>query len=247
MKHITEAYGDWQHSVADKMRLNRIPLLRDFLSELLGMVVFVAYSTGVAAQARLKQGFGFSLDISMGYAGGWALGLFVAGNRSPGMLNPCIAFLNMLSGRLDPLRMLVFWIAELVGSIIGALLVMGIYWEKIWEFSQGHLAMNDTGTIFTSTANGSVSSLVVDQAITGMFTFTAIMAILDRNNWDLNYFYVIVYAAIAQFLLVNDFSFQSTSIVNPAFDFGGRLALAMTGMHFSYQPLSFFLFNLTGL
>ncbi|KAM3176949.1 hypothetical protein ACTXT7_005475 [Hymenolepis weldensis] len=250
MKHITESYSTWQHAQADKIRLTKYRLLRDFLAETLGMIVFVAYSTGVATQARLYEGgFGLTMDISTGYAAGWALGLFIAGSRSPGMCNPCIGFLNMLAGRLDPVKMLVFWLAELIGSILGSLLVMGIYMEKLWEFTNrydgGVLSMNTTGVIFTSTANGSVGSLVASQAVSGMFTFMAIMAILDKNNWDLSYFYVVIYAAVTQFLLVNDFAVQSTSIVNPAFDFGGRIALSIAGwgaQPFTYADHTFWVF-----
>nr|CDS25808.1 Aquaporin 9 (AQP 9) (Small solute channel 1) [Hymenolepis microstoma] len=250
MKHITESYSRWQHRQADKMRLTKYRLLRDFLAETLGMVVFVAYSTGVAAQAKLYEGdFGLLMDVSTGYASGWALGLLIAGSRSPGMCNPCIGFLNMLTGRLDPLKMLVFWLAELIGSILGALLVMGIYMEKIWDYTKqydnGVLSMGSTGVIFTSTAINSTGSLVVGQVISGMFTFMAILAILDRNNWDLNYFYVIIYAAVAQFLVVNDFTVHSTSIINPAFDFGGRIALSIGGwgsQPFTYANYSFWIF-----
>ncbi|VDO01271.1 unnamed protein product [Rodentolepis nana] len=250
MKHITESYARWQHKQADKMRLTNHKLIRDFLAETLGMIVFVAYSTGVIAQAHLYEGaFGIFMDISTGYAAGWALGLFITGSRSPGMCNPCIAFLNMLTGRLDPLKMLVFWLAELIGSILGALLVMALYLEKIWEYTNekdnGVLTMNSTGVIFTSTANNSTGTLVVGQLVSGMFTFICILAILDRNNWNLSPFYVILYSAVAQFLVVNDFSVHSTSILNPAFDFGGRIALSIGGwgsQPYTYANYSFWIF-----
>lgn len=232
------------------MRLTQYSLLSDFLAEILGMMVFVAYSTGVVAQTKLYEGgFGLVIDVSTGYASGWALGLLIAGSRSPGMCNPCIGFLNMLIGRIDPLKMLVFWLAELIGSILGALLVMGIYMEKILEHTNLHdngvLSMNSTGVIFASTASNSIGSLVVGQVVSGMFTFMAIMAILDKNNWNLSYFYVVIYAAVAQFLIVNDFSVHSTSILNPAFDFGGRIALSIGGwgsQPFTYASHSFWIF-----
>ncbi|KAL5104150.1 Aquaporin-3 [Taenia crassiceps] len=250
MKHVTESYKAFMHSIADRMRLTKYPLLRDLIAETAGAFVFVAFGSGVAAQAELQRpDFGNSMDISCGYAFGWALGLLVSGSRSPGMCNPCIAFANALVGRLDFLTMLLFWLAELIGAIIGSLFVMAIYWEKIIDFTNtydnGSLNMNSTGTIFTSTANTTIGSLCAGQVITGMFTLAAILAILDKNNWDLSYFYVIIYAVVIQFLMFNDFTVQTTSSVNPAYDLGGRIALSMTGYGsspFTYANHAFWVF-----
>ena len=234
MRHVTDAYASWQHRVADKMRLSKYPFLRDLLAELIGTIVFVVFATGVAAQSFLTEGsIGEVMEVSAGYGAAWGLGLFVAGPRTPGMCNPTIAFANALIGRLDFLRMLAFWLVELLGSIIGALLVLAIYWEKVWDYTVAYdnrvLNMDSTGVIFTSTAKVSNGDLCINQLITGMFAIMAVMAILDQNNWNLPYFYVIIYAVLAQFIQVNDFSVQTTSIINPAFDFGGRIALAMVG------------------
>ncbi|VDK38094.1 unnamed protein product [Taenia asiatica] len=250
MRHVTESYKAFLHSIADRMRLTKYPLLRDLIAEFAGTVVFVAFGTGVAAQAELqKSKFGASMDISCGYATGWALGLIAAGSRSPGMCNPCIAFANALIGRLDFVTMLLFWFAELIGAIIGSLFVMAVYWEKVLDYTNaydnGVLNMNSTGTIFTSTANTTIGSLCAGQVITGMFTLAAIMAILDKNNWDLSYFHVIVYATVIQFLMFNDFTIQTTSSVNPAYDLGGRIALSMTGWGsspFTYASHAFWVF-----
>lgn len=234
MKHVTESYKAFLHSLANRMRITHHPLLRDLIAELAGTLVYVAFGTGVAAQSQLeKPNFGQSLDISFGYASGWALGLIVASSRSPGMCNPCIAFANALLGRLDFLTMLLFWLVELIGAILGSLFVMAVYWEKILDYTNannnGVLNMSATGTIFTSTAKTTIASLCIGQVVTGMFTLAAIIAILDKNNWNLPYFCVIIYAAVVQFLMFNDFTVQTTSSVNPAYDLGGRIALSMTG------------------
>ena len=234
MPHFTDAYALWQHRVADKMRLSNHPFLRDLIAEAVGTLVFVAFGTGVAAQAQLTEGtIGRVMEVSAGYATTWALGLFVAGPRTPGMCNPCIAFANALIGRLDFLRMLAFWLAELIGAILGSLVVLAVYWEKVWDYTQLHdgnvLSMNSTGVIFTSTANASTGTLCANQVVTGMFAIMSVMAILDANNWNFPYFYVILYATVAQYLQFNDFSIQTTSSNNPAYDFGGRIALSITG------------------
>ncbi|KAH9279918.1 hypothetical protein ECG_07876 [Echinococcus granulosus] len=120
MKHFTESYKVFLHSVADRMRLTKYPLLRDLIAELAATFVFVAFGTGVAAQAQLdKPSFGGSINISCGYAAGWALGVINASSRSPGMCNPCVAFANALIGWLDFLTMLLFWLSELNGAILG--------------------------------------------------------------------------------------------------------------------------------
>ncbi|EUB58272.1 Aquaporin-9 [Echinococcus granulosus] len=250
MKHITESYKVFLHSVADRLRLTKYPLLRDLIAELAATLIYVAFGTGVAAQTQLnKPSFGTSIDISFGYAAGWALGLFVAGSRSPGMCNPCVAFANALIGRLDFLTMLLFWLAELIGSILGSLFVMAVYWEKIMDYKNtydnGTLLMNSTGTIFASTVNTTIGSLCAGQVITTMLKLAAIMAILDKNNWNFPYFYVIIYATVVQFLTFNDFTVQTTSAGNPAYDLGGRTALSMTGWGsspFTYANHAFWVF-----
>lgn len=224
------------------MRLSKYPLCRDLLAEFFGMTVFVAFGTGIAAQAKLTEGsIGRVMEVSTGYASGWALGLFVAGDWSPGMCNPCIALANALIGRLDFVTMLAFWLVELLGAVLGTLLVFGVYHEKLWDYANKHdggaLIMGTTGVIFTSSASVSIGSLCASQVITGMFTLVCIMAILDRNNRNFAYFHVIIYSALAMFLLCNDFAYQTTSVINPAYDMGGRMALAMIGRAISHLLL----------
>ncbi|VDD77510.1 unnamed protein product [Mesocestoides corti] len=250
MKHITSAYVKWKRGLADKVRLTKHRLVRTLLAECLGTAILVAFGTGVAAQSKLTEGeFGTTLAVSLGYAAGMSLALFVVGSRSPGLCNPSVAFANALVGRLDFLKMLLFWLAQLIGAFLGTLVVLAIYWEKVMDYTNLHdngiLNMSSTGTIFSSTANGSTSELCSSQVIIGMMTIVGIMAILDKNNWNAPHFYVIIYSAVVEFLLFDDFTVQSTSSNNPALDLGGRLALLITGWGasaFTFKDYAFWIF-----
>jgi len=222
------------HGLADHFRLENHVFMRQLLAECLGTVTFVLFGVGVAAQAYLTMGgFGEMLDVSFGYAAAWVLALFVAGTHSMGLCNPCIAFANCITGRLDFFKMLGYWAAEILGAYIGNLLVIAIYYEKIWDFTNkidhGVLSMNTTGSIFSSSVNGSPEELIVDQIIVGAITMVGVMAALDVNNWDLPRYLVIAYVAVIEFLLFNDFSLNTTSSINPALDVGGRLAILSAG------------------
>ncbi|VDL97236.1 unnamed protein product [Schistocephalus solidus] len=253
MKHCTESYVNWQHRLADKMRLTGHRTVRSLIRECMGNMIFVAFATGVIAQTYLTEGnFGLMLDLSVGYAAAWILGVCISGSDSISFLNPAVGLANALVGRLNFIKMLYYWVAELLGSYLGGLLVIGIYWEKIQLFAKEHdngeLRMNTTGSVLVGSVNADLLTCFVDQLIVGTISIIGIMAALDKNNWNLPRYLVIFYGSLLQFLKYNDFSVNTSASSNPALDLGPRLALLCTGWGtnaFSYGNYAFVVFLFT--
>ncbi|BHF84031.1 Aquaporin-3 [Sparganum proliferum] len=253
MKHVTESYVNWQHRLADKIRLTGHRTVRNLIRETMGSMIFVAFATGVVAQANLTDGdFGLMLDLSVGYAAAWILGNCIAGSESMTFLNPALGLANALVGRLNFIKMLLYWLAELIGGFLGGLLVIWIYWEKIQifakKFDNGELRMNTTGSVLVGSVKADLVTLFIDQLIVGTVSIMGMMAAIDKNNWNLPRSLVIFYGSLLQFLKYNDFSVNTSASSNPALDLGPRLALLCTGWGtnaFSYGNYAFVVFLFT--
>nr|VZI34009.1 unnamed protein product [Spirometra erinaceieuropaei] len=219
----------------------------------MGTLIFVAFATGAVAQTYLTEGdFGLMLDLSVGYAAAWILGNCIAGSESMTFLNPALGLANALVGRMNFIKMLFYWLAELIGGFLGGLLVIWIYWEKIGifadKFDNGELRMKTTGSVLVGSVNADLVTLFIDQLIVGTVCIIGMMAAIDKNNWNLSRSLIIFYGSVLQFLKYNDFSVNTSASSNPALDLGPRLALLCTGWGtsaFSYGNYAFVVFLFT--
>ncbi|VDK87854.1 unnamed protein product [Dibothriocephalus latus] len=89
--------------------------------------------------------------------------------------------------------------------------------------------MNSTGRVVAVSVDADLVTIFVDQLIVGAATILCLMGALDKNNWNLPRYVVILYGSVIQFLKYNDFSVNTSASCNPATDFGPRLALLCTG------------------
>ncbi|GAA5801444.1 hypothetical protein HPULCUR_006890 [Helicostylum pulchrum] len=108
---------------------NLVADLKASLGEFVGMVIFIFLAlSGVQACLEAPTsdpaGFGPSAtqiqSIAFSFTSGIVVALCVCGSTSGGVLNPAVLLSLLLTGNINWLRGILFFIAEIVGGIVGA-------------------------------------------------------------------------------------------------------------------------------
>ena len=216
--------------------------LREFLSESLGMYLFVLLSLGNIAILVLYPESKLTWD---GVALSWGLnlmfGIYVASFNSAGHLNPCVSLCIFLFGdtpnEFDFKHVCIYTLAQLFGSFLAAATVYGIYYDNISKISNGQIATS----IFTTYKSSSIS---MTSAFFTEFIGTAILsggifAIIKHKKTSKN---VPVYVGLLLSSIVLSFGYQSAFALNPARDLGPRIFMAACGYNtFSYAGHYFYI------
>ncbi len=206
-------------------------LTAELAAEFFGTMILILFGVGVVAQV-VAGGIGNHDSIAWAWGLGVTMGIYVAGRISGAHLNPAVTL--ALACFLDfPWRkVLPYSVAQTAGAFIAALLVRWNYTEVIGKFDPGH-TIKSQGIFSTLPGNGSlpVSDLggLRDQIIGTAILLFMIFAITDARNTaplaNLTPFIVgLVIVVIGMAWGTN-----AGYAINPARDFGPRLAAFFTG------------------
>ncbi len=212
-------------------------LFREFISESLGMYLFVLLSLGNIAILVLYPESKLSWD---GVAVSWGLnlmfGIYAASFNSGGHLNPCVSLCVYLFGDdFNFSQLCVYTLAQLYGSFLAAATVYGIYYDNISKIENGQSATS----IFTTYKSSSISTL---SAFFTEFVGTCILVggifIIIKHKETSKCVPIYVGALLSSIVL--SFGFQSAFALNPARDLGPRIFMAICGYStFSYSQSYF--------
>ncbi len=128
-----------------------MPMMRKFLTELLGTALLVFFGVGVATLM-----FGFKFDGGSVAAGvvatALAFGLvllalaYALGPISGCHVNPAVTMGALLAGRLPLVEAVGYWVAQFVGGILGALVLWGMFnTSPLYSTSKTGLGTNGYG------------------------------------------------------------------------------------------------------
>jgi aquaporin Z len=101
---------------------------RKYAAEFLGTLLLVFFGAGVATLVLGYKLFGSSLAagivaVSLAFGLIYAALVYVAGPISGGHVNPAVTFGALLSGRIGIIEAAGYWVAQLAGSLVGAVLL----------------------------------------------------------------------------------------------------------------------------
>ncbi|WP_405392657.1 aquaporin family protein [Streptomyces sp. NBC_01102] len=216
-------------------------LLGELSAEFAGTMILILFGCGVVAQVAAggaltdpPGGLGDHDSIAWAWGLGVTLGVYVAARLSGAHLNPAVtvalaAFKGFAWGKVAP-----YALAQTAGAFVAALLVRWNYSEALAKADPGHTVK--TQTVFsTLPANGNPALPVHewgafrDQVIGTAILLLLIMAITDMLNTppgaNLGPFVIgLVVVAIGMAWGTN-----AGYAINPARDFGPRLASFITG------------------
>jgi glycerol uptake facilitator protein len=106
-----------------------------FVSELVGTAMLIILGGGVVAAVSLTKSKGFGAGFLM-VTFGWGFAVFAGvtvAYKSGGQLNPAVSLAQMILGNISFGTMLLFWVAQLVGAVIGAVIVWLAYKQHFDE------------------------------------------------------------------------------------------------------------------
>ncbi|MFJ8861975.1 MIP/aquaporin family protein [Streptomyces sp. NPDC102451] len=225
----------------------RSGLIGELSAEFLGTMILILFGCGVVAQVAAggaltdpPGGLGDHDSIAWAWGLGVTLGVYVAARLSGAHLNPAVT-VSLAAFRGFPWRKVApYALAQTAGAFVAALLVRWNYSEALAKADPGHTVK--TQTVFsTLPANGNPALPVHewgafrDQVIGTAILLLLIMAVTDMLNTapgaNLGPFITgLIVVAIGMAWGTN-----AGYAINPARDFGPRLASFITGYNGAWR------------
>jgi glycerol uptake facilitator protein len=207
-------------------------LLGELLAEFAGTMVLILFGVGVVAQVVAGQ-LGAHDSIAWAWGLGVVLGVYMSAAISGGHINPAVTFAFAVFGDFPWRKVLPYSLAQTAGAFVAALLVRWNYSEVLAAADPGH-TIKTQGVFSTLPGNGTlpVSDLgaLRDQIIGTAILLFIVAALVDARNKSAPA------ANMAPFvigLLVVAIGMawgtDAGYAINPARDFGPRLASFFTG------------------
>jgi len=213
-------------------------LFHELTAEFFGTMIILLFGAGVVAQVITVTGLGDHDSIAWAWGLAVTLGIYVAGRISGAHLNPAVS-IALATFQGFPWRKVVpYAFAQTLGAFVAALIVRWDYSEVIDKFDPHHTLKSQI--IFsTLPGNGAnpVSTLAAfrDQIIGTAILLFLIFAVTDsRNTAPLGNMAPFIIGLIVVAIGMA-FGTDSGYAINPARDFGPRLASYLTGYSHAWR------------
>eukprot|EP00088_Acartia_fossae_P070195 TRINITY_DN9333_c0_g1_i2.p1 TRINITY_DN9333_c0_g1~~TRINITY_DN9333_c0_g1_i2.p1 ORF type:complete len:278 (-),score=67.89 TRINITY_DN9333_c0_g1_i2:332-1165(-) len=231
--------------VRDKIRIDN-DFVKNFLAEFLGTFALVVFGDGAVAQVVLgsavkdAQFFGGFLNICFGYGFALMIGILISGGVSGGHLNPAVTSAMLLLGKINPIQVPVYFIAQFLGAFVAALVLWGVYADALYIYEMSVLPAGTnyngytmaTAGIFASypmNAKITTSCLAMDQILGTALLVIIILAVTDENNMKVPGGLVPLLIGLGLCAIHISFGLNAGAAINPARDFAPRLMTLMGG------------------
>ena len=208
-------------------------LLGECAAEFAGTFILILFGVGVVAQV-VAGGIGNHDSIAWAWGLGVVLGIYTAGRMTGAHLNPAVTIALAAFRGFSWRKVLPYSVAQFLGAFVAALVVRWNYTEALHKVDPG-LTIKTQGVFSTLPGNGSMDLGVHmwggfrDQIIGTAILMFVILAITDLRNTS-------PAANLAPFivgLLVVGIGMawgtNAGYAINPARDFGPRVASLITG------------------
>ena len=219
--------------------MKRTPLLGECSAEFFGTMLLILFGCGVVAQVVTGGGRLGTDPNSVGdynsIAWGWGLGVtmavYVAGRLSGAHLNPAVT-VALAAFKGFPARKIAPYIAaQVAGAFVGALIVRFNYADLIGKLDPNHTKA--TQGIFSTSPGADVSiwTAFSDQVVGTAILVAVIFALTSAvNNPPLSNLGPLVIGLLVVGIGLG-WGANAGYAINPARDFGPRLASFLTGYH----------------
>lgn len=227
-------------AVQSKMKL-RNSLLREFLAELLGSFILLAFGTASVAQCILtNKANGDFFSINWGWGIGVTLGVLVSGGISGGHINPAVSVSLAVWGKFPWNKVPIYMIGQYIGAFLASAMVYGVYLNAldsfegdrtlatagIWATYPGSIT-NVNGTVMTdylSSGNG-----LGDQVVGTMLLLICVCAITDPRNMEVPKALIPLFVGFTVINIGVCFGFNCGYAINPARDLAPRIFTLVGG------------------
>ena len=214
--------------------MRRNTLVGELSAEVLGTFTLIIFGVGVVAQTVLTPFSAGAQSIHWAWGIGVVMGVYVAGGISGAHLNPAVTLAVALRrgfpwGKVGP-----YWLAQVVGAFLAALVVRWNFWEAFDRFDpakgfKSQVVFNTYPNNAADYANISQLGALRDQIIGTAILVMLIFAIIDGRNLaptgNMHPFIIgLVVVGIGMAI-----GAAAGYAINPARDLGPRLAAWVCG------------------
>jgi glycerol uptake facilitator protein len=218
-------------------RTSRRGLAGELSAEFLGTMVLILFGCGVVAQV-VAAGLGDHDSIAWAWGFGVTFGVYVAARLSGAHLNPAVTVALACFSGFSWKKVLPYSLAQTAGAFVAALLVRWNYTEILAKVDPGHTYK--TQIVFnTLPGNGvlPVSELgaLRDQVIGTAILVLGIFAIVDLLNTPPGANLAPLIIGLLVVAIGMAWGSDAGYAINPARDFGPRLASFITGYHGAWR------------
>jgi glycerol uptake facilitator len=206
-------------------------LIGELAAEFAGTMILILVGVGVVAQV-VAGGIGNHDSIAWAWGLGVVLGIYVAGRISGAHLNPAVTLALAVFGGFSWRKVLPYSLAQTAGAFVAALLVRWNYTEVLTKADPGH-TLKTQGIFSTLPGNGALPvhewGAFRDQIIGTAILLFLVLAVTDmRNSSPLGNMAPVVVGLIVVAIGMA-WGTDAGYAINPARDFGPRLAEFFTG------------------
>lgn len=225
-----------------KTRLNGLGY--ELLAEFFGTFMLILLGDGVVANVGLAPRLSpsaYSWDtIAFGWAFAVVVGVYVAGGVTGAHINPAVTFALAIKRGFPWVKVIPYWVAQVVGAFVGAAAVYIIYREGLVAAGMPNVWATGPGSVFSqvfwgaaATPTGGVHYSLVTACLAELFgtivLLGGVMASFDEHNAGLKNnlgFLLVGFIVLAIGLSLGG---PSGYAINPARDFGPRVLGALVG------------------
>jgi glycerol uptake facilitator protein len=213
--------------------MKKNPLVGELLAEFLGTMILILFGVGVVAQVVTSEGaFGDHDSIAWSWGIGVILGVYVAARVSGGHINPAVTIALAAFGDFPWKKVLPYSLAQTAGAFVAALIVRFTYTDLISLIDPDH-TIKTQGIYSTLPGNGmfdvSITNAFFDQVVgTAILVFVVFALTTASNNPPLSNLGPVVIGLLVVGIGMA-WGANAGYAINPARDFGPRLASWITG------------------
>ena len=217
----------------------RRTLLGEVIAEFAGTMILILMGVGVVAQVVTSEGaLGDHDSIAWAWGLGVTFGVYVAARISGAHLNPAVSLALAVFSDFEWRKLLPFAIAQTAGAFAAALVVRWAYSDAIALVDPDHTIATQ-GIFSTLPGNGSLdistSTAFLDQVIGTAILLFLVMAVTDaRNSAPVAQIAPIVVGLIVVAIGMA-WGTNAGYAINPARDFGPRVASFLTGYDTAFE------------
>ncbi len=195
----------------------------NFMSELVGTAMLIILGGGVVAAVSLTKSKGFGAGFLM-VTIGWGFAVFAGvtvSYKSGGQLNPAVSLAQAILGNITVGQMFLYWLAQLIGAVIGAVIVWLAYKQ---HFDQEPDAAAKLGVFSTGPAIRNYAWNLVTEIIG---TFVLVFVVIAFTNGKTPSELGAIPVAFLVIAIGVSLGGPTGYAINPARDLGPRIAHAI--------------------
>jgi glycerol uptake facilitator protein len=217
--------------------ISRLGLKGEMAAEFFGTMVLILFGDGVVAQV-VAGNLGDHDSITWAWGFGVMLGVYIAGRASGAHLNPAVTLSLAIFKGFKWSKVLPYTVAQVGGAFTAAIIIRYEY-ASIINAIDPHHTLKTQGIFATLPGNGSLPvhmwPALADQVLGTAILLFCIFALIDQFNGPPPAGLVPLVIGLLVVAIGMAFGADAGYAINPARDFGPRLAEYLTGYSHAWR------------